>query len=118
MKLTRIPGHEAVEKQSWSLKVSTVKQLKAYHEMYVKATGADVALKDVVEQMLLDFMADDKTFQKAFRQLQDAQPVTKNVKAAPAAVSASDTDSSTTNTPAVSEVQSGFRLTSAAPSSI
>lgn len=68
MKLTRIPGHEAVAKQSWSLKVSTVSMLQAYHEMYVKTTGADVSVKDVVEQMLLDFMADDKAFQKILRQ--------------------------------------------------
>lgn len=72
MKLSRIPGHEATAKQSWALKVSTVNQLQAYHEMYVASTGADVSLKDVVEQMLLDFMGDDKAFQKAYRQKLEA----------------------------------------------
>lgn len=84
MKLSRIPGHEATAKQSWALKVSTVNQLQAYHEMYVAATGADVSLKDVVEQMLLDFMGDDKSFQKAFRQKLEAAAAAQ----APAAVQA------------------------------
>lgn len=89
MKLSRIPGHEATEKQSWALKVSTVSQLKAYHEMYVATTGADVSLKDVVEQMLLDFMGDDKAFQKAYRQkLESAAQAAAPAPAAPAAQAA------------------------------
>lgn len=85
MKLSRIPGHEATEKQSWALKVSTVTQLKAYHAMYMASTGAEVSLKDVVEQMLLDFMGDDKAFQKAFRQQLEAASA---AQAAPAATPA------------------------------
>lgn len=84
MKLSRIPGHEPTAKQSWALKVSTVTQLQAYHDMYIAATGADVSLKDVVEQMLLDFMGDDKAFQKALRQQLDAA----TAAAAPAAPAA------------------------------
>jgi hypothetical protein len=83
MKLSRIPGHEATAKQSWALKVSTVNQLQAYHDMYVASTGADVSLKDVVEQMLLDFMGDDKAFQKAYRQKLEATAAA--AQAAPAA---------------------------------
>lgn len=85
MKLSRIPGHEETEKQSWALKVSTLTQLKAYHEMYVASTGTVVSLKDVVEQMLLDFMGDDKAFQKAFRQKLEAAAA---AQAAPAATPA------------------------------
>lgn len=85
MKLSRIPGHEATEKQSWALKVSTVSQLKAYHEMYMATTGAEVSLKDVVEQMLLDFMGDDKAFQRAFRQKLEAAAA---AQAAPAPAAA------------------------------
>lgn len=85
MKLSRIPGHEATAKQSWALKVSTVNQLQAYHEMYVALSGADVSLKDVVEQMLLDFMGDDKAFQKAYRQkLEAAAQASAAAQAAPA----------------------------------
>lgn len=85
MKLSRIPGHEPTAKQSWALKVSTVTQLQVYHEMYVAATGADVSLKDVVEQMLLDFMGEDKAFQKAFRQKLEAAAAMPVAASAPVA---------------------------------
>ena len=84
MKLSRIPGHEATEKQSWALKVSTVNQLKAYQAMYMAESGAEVSLKDVVEQMLLDFMGEDKGFQKAFRQQLEAAAAAQAAPAAPA----------------------------------
>lgn len=83
MKLTRIPGHEPTLKQSWALKTSTVTLLQQYHDMYVAATGAEVSLKDVVEQMLLDFMAEDKEFQKALRQKRDGAPAAPAVQAHP-----------------------------------
>lgn len=76
MKLSRIPGHEPTVKHSFAFKQSTTALLQQYQELYSSLTGAEVSLKDVVEQMLLDFMADDKAFQKAIRQKQEpaAQP--------------------------------------------
>ena len=54
MKLSRIPGHEPTAKQSWALKVSTVAQLQAYHDMYVAATGADTLDAEILAGVLLD----------------------------------------------------------------
>lgn len=80
MKLTRIPGTEATVKHSFSFRKSTMNQLLAYQQFYQKMTGTEVALKDMVEQMLLDFMADDKTFQRDLK-----QPATASAPAAPTA---------------------------------
>ena len=68
MKLSRIPGHEATVKHSFALKKSTSDLLQKYQELYSKSLGVEASLKDVVEQMLVDFMADDKTFQRSLRQ--------------------------------------------------
>jgi len=68
MKLSRIPGTESTVKHSFNFKQSTSTQLAQYHEMYMKTLGVEVSLKDVVEQMLLDFMAEDKAFQKSLKQ--------------------------------------------------
>lgn len=69
MKLSRIPGHEPTVKHSFSLKKSTSDMLEKYHSLYQRETGVEVPLKDVVEQMLLDFMGEDKTFQKELKKL-------------------------------------------------
>lgn len=68
MKLSRIPGTESTVKHSFNFKQSTSVQLAQYHELYMKTLGVEVSLKDVVEQMLLDFMAEDKAFQKSLKQ--------------------------------------------------
>lgn len=75
MKLSRIPGHEATVKHSFAFKQSTTSLLQQYQELYASHTGMEVSLKDVVEQMLLDFMAEDKAFQKQLKQRQDAPGV-------------------------------------------
>lgn len=75
MKLSRIPGHEPTVKHSFAFKQSTTNLLQQYQEMYAAHTGIEVSLKDVVEQMLLDFIADDKAFQKAMRQKQESAAV-------------------------------------------
>lgn len=86
MKLSRIPGHEPTVKHSFSLKKSTSDLLEKYHQMYQQVTGVEVPLKDVVEQMLLDFMGDDKAFQKALKNLQGTpeQKTSPRQEAAPA----------------------------------
>lgn len=76
MKLSRIPGHEATVKHSFAFKQSTTALLVQYQAMYASHTGLEVSLKDVVEQMLLDFMAEDKAFQKQLKQRQDASGAT------------------------------------------
>ena len=67
MKLTRIPGAESTVKQSYSFRASTVDLLEKYKSLYERTTGSKVALKDLVEQMLIDFMSGDNDFQKFLR---------------------------------------------------
>ncbi len=67
MKLSHIPGHEPTTKQAFAWKTSTVVQLQKYLALYNSTHGVEVTLKEVTEQMLLDFMADDKVFQKALK---------------------------------------------------
>lgn len=75
MKVSLIQGSEATVKQSFSFKKSTVDKLQKYRELYKATTGVDVAAKDLVEQMLLDFMAEDKAFQKSLKKpVNDAAP--------------------------------------------
>lgn len=71
MKVSQIATVEKTAKRSFSFRVSTVKQLEAYQKAYEDTFGVTVEMKDLVEQMLLDFMRDDKNFQaklKAVRQ--------------------------------------------------
>ncbi|MBU9199935.1 DUF2274 domain-containing protein [Burkholderia multivorans] len=72
MKLSRIPGHEQTVKHSFAFKQSTSSLLQQYQAMYEEELRAEVTLKDIVEQMLLDFMADDKVFQKRLRAKQES----------------------------------------------
>jgi hypothetical protein len=89
MKLTRLPAHEKTVKHSFAFRQSTASLLQQYQEMYKEVTGADVPLKDVVEQMLLDFMTDDKAFQKRLRQkLEAEQAAAAGAEAAAASASA------------------------------
>ena len=64
MKLSPIPGNDALVKHALSLKTSTDTQLKHYQACYKDTHGTEVALRDMMEQMLLRFMAVDKDFQK------------------------------------------------------
>ena len=63
MKVSKIATVEQTKKRSFSFRASTVNQLEAYQSAYEEAFGVKVEMKDLVEQMLLDFMRDDKTFQ-------------------------------------------------------
>jgi len=64
MKLSRIPGTEPTVKQYLSLKQSTLDMLISYQEACSEQAGVEVSFRDLVEQMLLDFMAEDKEFQR------------------------------------------------------
>ena len=88
MKLSTIPRTEATIKHSFALKKSTTDGLHQYQELYKKTHGVEVALKDLVEQMLVDFMAEDKTFQKSLKQsvAKVAGPVVASVESQPGSV--------------------------------
>lgn len=64
MKLSLIPGHEATSKVQFNWKATTVEKLQQYVAFYKSVTGVEVTLKDLTEQMLVDFMNDDKAFQR------------------------------------------------------
>lgn len=85
MKLSRLPGFEPTVKLSFSFKKSTHEQLQAYHQLYQREEDIEVPLKDVVEQMLLEFMADDKAFQRELKRLLASKPVSDNPDVAPTA---------------------------------
>lgn len=70
MKLSRIPGIEPSVKQSYSFKLSTVEALNHYKDACESAAGVDVGLRDLVEQILIDFMSSDRTFQRYLRDLE------------------------------------------------
>jgi len=91
MKLSRIPGTESTVKHSFNFKQSTSTQLAQYHELYMKTLGVEVSLKDVVEQMLLDFMAEDKAFQKSLKQKPSKTELTASEPAAEREPAASTT---------------------------
>lgn len=86
MKLLHIPGLEQTTKLQHSYKNSTVASLNRYVEFYREQTGHDVSLKDVMEQMVLQFMGDDKVFQKFIKDAaakEESKPKAKPVAAAP-----------------------------------
>lgn len=94
MKLSRIPGHEATVKHSFAFKKSTSDQLQKYQELYSQSLGVEVSFKDVVEQMLVDFMGEDKIFQRSLRQpAAHAPAVAAPAVAAPAATLPTATES-------------------------
>lgn len=68
MKLPRIAGNESTVKVGFSFKESTANLLEKYQDFYQSVVGGEKpTLKDVVEAMLLHYMADDKAFQKFVR---------------------------------------------------
>lgn len=88
MKLSPIQKTEATVKHTFALKVSTTEALHRYQELYKKTLQSEVSLKDLVEQMLVDFMVNDKDFQKHLKAV--ATPVSsKGAKVTPGAEKAS-----------------------------
>lgn len=80
MRLSRIPSIEATVKHSLTIKESTSEMLHQYKEACEEIAEVEVHLRDLVEQMLVDFMDSDRTFQ---RYLKDKEAKAK--KAAKAA---------------------------------
>lgn len=106
MKLTKIQGHESTKKVQYSWKATTTDMLDQYAAFYKAQTGIEVPLKDITEQMVLDFMREDKAFQKfaAAAKKQAAAPVAneKPVSAATPAATSSEKPAETAGTPAPS----------------
>lgn len=67
MKLKNIPGNEPTIKQSFAFRKSTVDTLQRYQHCYKVEHGTEVSMKDMVEHMLVLFMAEDKSFQQHLR---------------------------------------------------
>lgn len=74
MKLSLIPGHEATSKVQFNWKATTVEKLQQYVAFYKSITGVEVTLKDLTEQMLVDFMTDDKAFQRFIKSAETSAP--------------------------------------------
>lgn len=68
MKLPRIPTKEATVKSSIAMRKSTLSLLEKYHNAYERAYGVTVTRQELIEHMVLGFMADDKGFQRSLRQ--------------------------------------------------
>lgn len=82
MNITPIPRPEATVKFSFAFKQSTSEFLTKYQKLYAQTHGDDVSMKDLIEQILIDFMAADKSFQKYLKQSQvQTQPTSSAVPA-------------------------------------
>jgi hypothetical protein len=64
MKLAKVTSNEPSERIAIGMKQSAVSTLKAYQEFYKTSYGEEIALNQLVENMLVEFMKDDKEFQK------------------------------------------------------
>lgn len=64
MKLAKVTSNEPTERIAIGMKQSAVLTLKSYQEFYKTSYGEEIALNQLVENMLLEFMKDDKEFQK------------------------------------------------------
>jgi hypothetical protein len=65
MKLAKVSANEPSERFAVSMKVSAHNSLKAYQEFYKATYGEEISLNQLIENMLVDYMKDDKDFQKA-----------------------------------------------------
>ena len=68
MKLAKVTSNEPTERIAISMKVSAITSLKAYQECYKATYGEDIALNQLIENMLVDYMREDKEFQKTLAQ--------------------------------------------------
>jgi hypothetical protein len=68
MKLAKVTSNEPTERIAIGMKASAHANLKAYQEFYKATYGEEIALNQLVETMLVDYMKDDKDFQKALSQ--------------------------------------------------
>ena len=63
MKLAKVTSNEPTERLALGMKQSAVSSLKAYQEFYKASYGEEIALNQMVENMLVEYMKADKEFQ-------------------------------------------------------
>jgi hypothetical protein len=68
MKLAEVTSNEPTERIAVSVKASTHANLKAYRDSYKATYGKDVTMSEMIEKMLMQFMGEDKNFQKYLSQ--------------------------------------------------
>lgn len=64
MKLKRVVTNEKTERITVNMRVSVAAQLKLYREEYQKAYGVEISMGLMVEEIVRDYMLEDKDFQK------------------------------------------------------
>ena len=64
MKLAKAVSNEPSERFAISMKASAHASLKSYQDFYRQTYGEDITMNQLVENMLVEFMKDDKDFQK------------------------------------------------------
>jgi hypothetical protein len=64
MKLPKVTSNDPAERVTIPLKLSTRNSLAAYQEHYQKAYGDEITQNHLIESMLVEYMKEDKAFQK------------------------------------------------------
>lgn len=58
---------ESTVKHSLAFKESTDRMLRQYQQLYFDNYQVEISMRDMVELMLLNFLSEDKIFQKALK---------------------------------------------------
>lgn len=64
MKIKKVTQNDPVERLAVSVRQSVMKTLEAYRDFYKQTYGEEIERSQLVEQILREFMASDKDFQK------------------------------------------------------
>lgn len=80
MRLQKLTPKDPAVRITQSLRQSTLDNLDAYQAAYQGQYGEAIERQALIEQMLLDYMAGDKDFQKALAQGKYAKPAEKPAK--------------------------------------
>lgn len=77
MRLQKLFPKDPAVRITQSLRQSTLDKLDAYQAAYQDTYGEPIERQALIEQMLLDYIASDKDFQKALASGKFAQPSAK-----------------------------------------
>lgn len=93
MRLRKVTHNDPAERLAVSVRQSTMQMLDEYQAHYARVYGETIERSQLVEEVLRDYMTNDKAFMKA-RQPQTNKPTApKSAPASPAAVGSSDSAS-------------------------
>jgi hypothetical protein len=81
MKLRKVTQNDPITRLAVSIRSTTERRLEAYRAHYEATYGEPIEKSNLVENILLDYMRDDKDFAKALA----TQDATKAAPKAPAA---------------------------------